>query len=71
MSYTLIIKERNHSWAGRPPVHSVHATKDGAEAALVEYVDRNWDAGVGDERPSDAAEMVEEYFSEVLEALRD
>jgi hypothetical protein len=35
---------------------------------LVEYVARNWDAEVGTERPDDHAEMVEAYFSEVLEA---
>lgn len=68
MPYTLIIKERNHSWAGRSPVRSVHATKDEAETALVKYVARNWDAEVGDERPSDPTKMIEEYFSEVLEA---
>ncbi len=68
MPYTLIIKERNNSWAGRPPVRSVHATKDEAETALANYVARNWDAEVGDERPSDPTEMVEEYFSEILEA---
>jgi len=68
MPYTLIIKERNHSWAGRPPVRSVHPTRDEAETALAEYVARNWDAEVGDERPVDRTEMVEEYFAEVLEA---
>lgn len=68
MPYTLIIRERNDSWAGRPPVRSVYSTKNEAETALEEYVARNWDAEVGDERPSDPVEMVEEYFSEVLEA---
>jgi hypothetical protein len=67
MPYTLIIEERNDSWAGRPPVRSVHSTKEAAETALTEYVARNWDAEVGDERPSDPAEMIEAYFSEVLE----
>jgi hypothetical protein len=43
-------------------------TKDGVETALVEYMARNWDAEVGDERPSDPTAMVEEYFSEVLDA---
>lgn len=68
MAYILIIKERNHSWAGRPPVRSTHATRSEAEVAVAEYVARNWDAEVGDERPTDPAEMVEEYFAEVLEA---
>ena len=68
MPYTLTIKERNHSWSGRSPARSVHTTRSEAEAALIEYVARNWDAEVGDERPSDPAEMVEEYFAEVLEA---
>ena len=67
MPYTLIIRERNHSWAGRPPIRSVHASKDEAEAALIEYVARNWDAEVGDERPTGSTGMIEEYFSEVLE----
>jgi hypothetical protein len=68
LPYTLIVKERNHSWAGRRPIRSVHSTKEEAETALVEYVTRNWDAEVGSERPSDPLEMVEEYFSEVPEA---
>jgi hypothetical protein len=68
MPYTLTIKERNHSWSGRSPARSVHATKDEAERALIEYVTRNWDAEVGDERPNDPAAMVEDYFSEVFEA---
>jgi hypothetical protein len=68
MPFTLIIRERNDSWAGRPPLRSVHSTKEEAETALTEYVARNWGAEVGDEQPSDPAEMIQEYFSEVLEA---
>jgi hypothetical protein len=29
---------------------------------------RNWDAEIGDDRPDDADEMVQQYFAEVLEA---
>ena len=34
----------------------------------MEYVHRNWGAEMGTEAPADSGEMVEEYFSEVLEA---
>ena len=68
MPYTLTIKERNHSWSGRSPARSVHATKDEAERALIEYVTRNWDAEVGTEPPDDPDAIVQEYFAEVLEA---
>jgi hypothetical protein len=68
MPFTLTIRERNHSWAGRSPVRTTHATAEEAQAALVEYVARNWDAELGTGRPGDPVEMVEAYFSEVLEA---
>lgn len=67
MPFTLTIKERNHSWAGRGPVRSVHATRPEAEAELEAYVDRNWDPEVGTDRPDDAAQMVRDYFADVLE----
>jgi hypothetical protein len=70
MPYILIIKEQNDSWAGRAPVRIVHSTKEEAEAALAEYVTRNWDTEVGDERPSDAAQMIGECFSDVMEAAK-
>jgi hypothetical protein len=69
MPFTLVIKERGHSWAGRPPVTSSHATRDEAEAELVSYVRANWDAEVStDDPPDDPAEMVREYFADVLES---
>jgi hypothetical protein len=68
MSFTLTIKERNHSWGGRSPVTSTHSTRAAAEAELLDYVRRNWDAEVGTERPDDLSGMVAEYFDEVLEA---
>ena len=68
MAYILTIRERNDSWAGRSPTSSEHATRGDAEAALCEYVRRNWDAEMGTEPPEDPGEMVAEYFSEVLEA---
>ena len=68
MPYTLTIRERNYSWAGRPPVSSEYAMEDEAEAALVDYVAENWDAAVGIDRPDDPDEMVDMYFATVLEA---
>jgi len=68
MPLTLVIKERGHSWAGRLPVQSSHATREEAEAELVRYVRANWDAEVGAEVPDDPAAMVREYFADVLES---
>ena len=67
MPFTLIIKERGGSWAGRSPVTSVHPARAEAEAALLDYVRRNWDAEIGTDSPEDPAEMIAEYFDEVLE----
>jgi hypothetical protein len=49
MSFVLTIRERNDSWAGRPPARSSHRTREEAEAALLGYVRRNWDAVMGTE----------------------
>jgi hypothetical protein len=68
MPYILTISELGHSWAGRGPVRSNHKTAEDARTALRDYVARNWDAEVGTERPNKPDEMVQEYFSEVLEA---
>jgi hypothetical protein len=68
MPYILTIRERNHSWAGRSPVQTTHATIEDAHAGLQEYVARNWAAEIGTECPDDPDEMIQEYFSEVLEA---
>jgi hypothetical protein len=68
MPFIITIQERSHSWAGRPPVRSEHATHAAAEAELLEYVRRNWDAEIGTEAPADPGEMVGEYFSEILES---
>ena len=68
MAFTLTIRERNHSWAGRSPAVTVHATEEEAGAALLEYVQRNWDAEIGTEQPEDPHEMMQQYFAEVLEA---
>ena len=67
MLFTLIIRERNHSWAGRGPVTSMHETREAAEAALRDYVHRNWDAEMGTAPPGDLSDMISEYFDEVLE----
>jgi hypothetical protein len=66
--YILTIRERNNSWAGRSPTVSEHASRGEAEAALRDYVQHNWDAEMDTERPDDPDDMVDEYFSEVLEA---
>jgi hypothetical protein len=68
MSYSLIIRERGHSWAGRSPVESLHGTQQEAHVELLDYVRRNWDAEFGTEPPEDAATMIAEYFADVLEA---
>jgi hypothetical protein len=69
MPFTLIIKERGHSWAGRPPVKSSHPTREEAEAELTRYVRANWDIEVGaDDPPDDPTAMVQEYFADVLES---
>lgn len=47
---TLTIRERNDSWAGRCPATSGHASREVAEAALRDYVRRNWDAEIGTDR---------------------
>lgn len=68
MPFRLTIRERNHSWAGRGPVNSIHATRDEAYSALLAYVRENWTAEVGTEPPDDPDEQIREYFDEVLEA---
>jgi hypothetical protein len=68
MPYILTIKERSHSWAGRPPVSSPHATRAEAEGELRDYVRRNWDSEMGTEMPNDPNEAISEYFTEVLES---
>jgi hypothetical protein len=68
MPFTLTIRERSHSWAGRAPIRSEHATRTDAESELMAYVQRNWDAEMGTEPPEDPGRVIEEYFSEVLES---
>jgi hypothetical protein len=68
VAFILTIRERNNSWAGRSPAVSKHASREDAEAALQEYVKRNWDGEMGTDLPEDPDDMVAEYFSEVLEA---
>lgn len=68
MACILTIRERAHSWAGRPPVTTTHTSRADAEAALLDYVRRNWDAEVGTEPPGDSQRMIDEYFADVLEA---
>lgn len=68
MPFTLTIRERNNSWAGRPPATSTHETREEAEGALREYVRNNWDAEMGTEPPREPDGMIQEYFDDVLEA---
>jgi hypothetical protein len=68
MPFTLIVAELGNSWAGRPPAATVHDTRSGAEAELLEYVRRNWDSAMdGDEEPDDPQQMIEQYFDVVPE----
>ena len=68
MPYTLVIGERGHSWAGRPPRATLHATREEAEAELLNFVQNNWGSELpDDERPNDPDEMIEHYFEYVLE----
>jgi len=68
MSYTLIIRERGNSWAGRSPVESLHATQGEAQAEFLNYVRQNWDAEMETDPPADSEVMIAEYFADVLEA---
>ena len=69
MPFTLGIKERGYSWAGRPPRVTNHATHEEAEAELLQYVRDNWDTELdSDDPPDDPAVMVQEYFTDVLES---
>jgi len=68
VSYVLTIRELGHSWAGRPPLRSSHASRAEAEGELADYVRRNWDAEMDDDPlPDDPAQMIDEYFASVLE----
>jgi hypothetical protein len=69
--FLLAIEEVGNSWAGRPPVTSLHDSREEADAALAAFVDRNWDAEMGDyERPLDPSDVIEEYFDMVAEDWR-
>jgi hypothetical protein len=68
VAFILTIRERNDSWAGRPPIVSEYATRAEAEAELRDYVEHNWDTEMDTERPDDPEDMVQEYFEQVLEA---
>jgi hypothetical protein len=68
MAFTLTIRERGNSCAGRGPFTSEHDTESEARAALVAYVKENWDAELEVEPPTDEDEMIRQYFDDVLEA---
>ena len=45
-----------------------HPSRAEAEAELADYVRRSWDAEMGeDPLPDDPAQMIDEYFTSVLE----
>lgn len=67
MPYVLMIRERGCSWAGREPIATVHASREEAEAELVDYVKENWDAEMNEHPPGDEDELIERYFDCVLE----
>ncbi len=58
MPFTLTIRERNNSWAGRPPATSTHETREEAEGALREYVRRALELSPGKHTPH----LLEEAF---------
>ena len=68
MPFVLTIRERGHSWSGRSAVTSFHDTRESADAELLDYVRRNWDAEIGIDPPDDPDTMIREYFGEVPEA---
>jgi len=70
MPFLLTIAEKNDSWAGRSPLTSTHNTREEAERALRDYVQRNWDAEVGTEPPEDPEVLIAEYFDDVLETYQ-
>ena len=67
MIFVLINGERSNSWAGRPPVVTLHRSREGARAGVLDYVKRNWKDKVGTEEPGEQDDMIEQYFEEVLE----
>jgi hypothetical protein len=68
MPFVLIIRERGHSWAGRGPLATTHATRVEAEASLVDWVKENWDVEMdGDPLPDDEEDMIRQYFDFVLQ----
>jgi hypothetical protein len=69
MAFTLTIREKGHSWAGRPPFATLHNSSAEARGELIAYVERRWDSEMdGDERPADPDEMIDQYFDFVLES---
>ena len=68
MPFILTLREVGHSWAGRGPFSSQHATREAAEEALVEYVRANWKNESEDEMSTDPDELVRQYFDYALEA---
>ena len=67
MPFVLIIGERSNSWAGRTPKVTLHNSREQAQAALVDYVKRNWEGEVEGDEPESADELIQQYFDEVLE----
>ena len=65
MPFVLTIRERNHSWAGPSPITRTHPTSEAAKAELHDSAELGFRNG---SRSTDPDEMVDEYFSEVLEA---
>jgi len=67
MPFVLIIGERSNSWAGRPPVVTLHHTREDARTTLLDYVKRNWEDEVVGDEPEESDALIEQYFDEVLE----
>ena len=67
MPFVLIIREQGSSWAGRDPIATIHPRREEAEAELVDYVRKMWDAKMDQDPPEDDDEAIGQYFDKVLE----
>jgi hypothetical protein len=66
MPFMLIISERSHSWAGRPPIVTTHSTREKAD--LLDFVKENGTAGMDEELPEgvDDKELLERNSDEMF-----
>ena len=68
MHFLLTIKATGNQWSGRGSARSKYRTMPDAEAALQDYVLRNWSYEMdGEPLPKDSSDRVTQYFDEVEE----